>query len=56
MPLTEYINLHFSGNKSEFARHMGVTRQAVNKWIDGGWIIENKKLYSPQRNVPEREC
>lgn len=53
MSLTEYINTYFSGNRSEFARRMGKHPQQITKWINGGWIVVNHKLYSPRGDVPE---
>ncbi|EMH4161643.1 hypothetical protein RJ498_000859 [Pluralibacter gergoviae] len=53
MPLEQYITLYFDGNKSEFARHMSINRQQITKWINGGWIVVNHQLFSPQRDVPE---
>lgn len=53
LTLTDYIAIHHQGNQSDFARHMGVNRQQVTKWIKGGWIVVNGKLYSPQREIPE---
>ncbi|HDL6770593.1 TPA: hypothetical protein PXJ84_000028 [Yersinia enterocolitica] len=53
MELLEYIKLIFSGNQSEFARHMGVDRQKVQVWIKGEWIVVGNKLYAPRREVPD---
>lgn len=53
MSLTDYIAAYFGGNKSAFARHMGVNPQQVTKWINDGWIVDNHRLYSPRRDVPE---
>lgn len=53
MELIKYINLTFSGNQSEFARHMGVDRQKVQVWIKGEWIVVGNKLYAPRRDVPD---
>lgn len=55
MPLLDYINANFAGNQSEFARHMGVSRQKVNKWISDGWVVVGGMLYSPRRSIPEGE-
>lgn len=52
MSLAEYIDANFGGSKSEFARHMGVTRQKINDWLNGEWIVVNGKLYSPRRDIP----
>nr|WP_147195986.1 helix-turn-helix domain-containing protein [Pantoea sp. CCBC3-3-1] len=51
MPLTEYIAARFGGNQSEFARHVGVNRQQVTRWINEGFIVVDGILYSPRRNI-----
>lgn len=58
MQLKEFIDLQHGGNQAAFARHMGVDRQTVRKWIKAGWIYSSstKKLYSPQRDVPDTEA
>ncbi|HCF7883749.1 TPA: hypothetical protein NIU34_000917 [Klebsiella oxytoca] len=53
MTIEDYISLYFQGNKSAFARHMGVNPQQVTKWVNDGWIAKNHTLYSPRRTVPE---
>lgn len=59
MNLTNYIAAYFGGNKSAFARQMGVNPQQVTKWIKDKWIVDNHTLYSPRRplkpedSVPE---
>lgn len=54
LTLTDYIAIHHQGNQSDFARHMGVNRQQVTKWIKGGWLASDGMLYSPQREIPEK--
>ncbi|ASE84370.1 hypothetical protein EVY06_22000 [Citrobacter koseri] len=54
MQLKQYIDDHFGGNKSEFARVMGVRRDKPNRWISEGWIVVDGRLYSPQREIPEK--
>ena len=54
MPLIEYINLHFSGNRAAFARHMGKNRQQITKWLNDGWIVVGDKLYSPRQDIPQQ--
>lgn len=46
LPLNEYIDLHFGGNKAAFARSIGTTRQHVNKMLNGEWIVFKGKLWS----------
>ncbi|WP_407084669.1 hypothetical protein [Pluralibacter gergoviae] len=55
MPLKDYIDKHFGGNNAAFARAINVDRQQVRKWINDGWIVSGRKLYSVRRemmNVP----
>ncbi|WP_239670867.1 hypothetical protein [Vibrio variabilis] len=54
MKLEQFIERHFEGNQSWFARHMDVERQAVTKWINGGWIVVGGRLYSPKREVQKK--
>ncbi|EOH0527750.1 hypothetical protein ACLMVZ_002393 [Klebsiella aerogenes] len=51
--IDEYVDMYFNGNKSAFARHMGVNPQQVTKWVNDGWVVDNHTLYSPRRCVPE---
>jgi hypothetical protein len=52
MRLIDYIQQHYGGNQSAFARAMGVPRQQVTRWLVGEWIVYNGRLYSPFRPVP----
>lgn len=52
MNLLDHIAVHHGGNQSAFARAMGVPRQQVTRWLAGGWIVYNGRLYSPFREVP----
>lgn len=58
MPLTDYINLHFNGNQSDFARHMNKPRQKIQEWIRGEWIVveinNTIRLYSPRHEIPAK--
>lgn len=49
LKISDYIDLFFHNNKSEFARSMNVTPQQVTKWVNGGWVISGGKIYSPKR-------
>lgn len=55
MKLTEYIDKYFEGNKSEFARSEGVIPQQVHKWIAMECIVVEGVLYSPRRELKEKE-
>ncbi|ASV45071.1 helix-turn-helix domain-containing protein [Klebsiella phage LASTA] len=46
LPLKEYIDLNFAGNRAAFARSIGTTRQHVNKMLNGEWIVFQGKLWS----------
>lgn len=41
-----------TGKQVEFANAMGVNRQQVTKWVNGGWIVVDGILYAPKREVP----
>ncbi|EHJ9825988.1 hypothetical protein U0E17_000663 [Salmonella enterica] len=55
MKLTEYIEKHFNGNKAEFARHEGVLAPQVHKWIAMDCVVIDGVLYSPRRELKEKE-
>lgn len=57
MPLIEFINIHFGGNKAAFARHMStqekiVRPQKVQEWLNAEWIVVDDKLCSVRRDIP----
>ncbi len=52
MPLKNYIDKNYDGNQSAFARAVGRSRQQVQQWIDGNYIVIDGKLYSPRRDIP----
>ncbi|WP_226066767.1 helix-turn-helix domain-containing protein [Dickeya zeae] len=59
MRLTEYIEREFNGNRVEFAKLMGVTRQKVNDWLNSGWIVHINEdgtllLCSVKREIPRK--
>lgn len=53
MPLEEYIQKYFEGNKSAFASHCGVKPQQITQWINKGFIVVEHQLYSPRRELPK---
>lgn len=53
IPLAEYINRRFNGNRAEFARHMGVFPHKVSEWVKKGWVVVGGQLYGPRRGIPE---
>lgn len=55
MKLIDYIDKYYGGNKSEFARVNDVLPQAITKWIAGGYIVIDGVLYSPRRELKEKE-
>lgn len=55
MKLTEYIEKYHSGNKADFARVNEVTPQHVTKWVNGDYIVIDGVLYSPRRELKEKE-
>ena len=51
MKITDYINKHHSGNKSDFARANDVLPQQVTQWVNKGFIVLDGVLYSPRRDL-----
>ncbi len=51
MKLIEYIETHFNGNRTEFGHAQGVSKQQVNKWLAGGWLVIGDTLLSPKREL-----
>lgn len=55
MKLEDYIKLHYSDNKSEFAKACKVLPQQITKWINSEFIVVDHMLYSPRRSLPLSE-
>lgn len=51
MKLIEYIEKHYNGNKSAFAASQGCTKQMVQKWVNGEWLVVGDLLVSPKREL-----
>ena len=51
MTLEKYIENHFDGNKSEFAKAQNVHRQQVTRWVNEGFIVVSGQLFSPRRQL-----
>jgi hypothetical protein len=51
MPLIDYINLHYDGNRTRFAEAQGVKPQQVTQWIKNGFIVVDGALYSHRRTL-----
>lgn len=49
--LLEFIAEKYGGNKSEFARAQGVSRQQVNEWLVKKFIVFDGELYSRRRTL-----
>jgi len=47
MKITDYINQHHKGNKSDAARHFGVSRGLMQYWVRRGAIVNDGKVYLP---------
>ena len=43
--ISDYIEEHHNGNKSEFARIQGVKRQHVQYWCKGEYYVHDDKLF-----------
>ena len=55
MELMDYINKHFKGNQSAFARAQGCTKQHVQKWLKSGCMVFDDLLVSPRRELKKEE-
>lgn len=51
IPLKLYVDIHFNGSNTKFAKAQGVTRQQVNEWIVKGYMVSGDKLYSCRRQL-----
>ena len=54
MELIEYIETHFNGNRTAFGMAQGVSKQQVNKWLAGDFIVVNDRLYSGRRDLNKK--
>lgn len=48
IPLEEYIRIHFDGNKSAFAQHVGLYRQNVNSMLNKNYVVIGNTIYRPK--------
>ena len=55
MKLIDYIETHFDGNRSAFARAQGTTKQHVQKWLAGDWEVFGDTLVSVKRELKRKE-
>ena len=59
LPLGEYIEKYYGGNRAEFARVLvtatgkPVQKEQIYQWEGKGFIVWCGKLYSPRRDLPE---
>ena len=59
LPLGEYIEKYYGGNRAEFARGLvtangkPVQKEQIYQWERKGFIVWRGKLYSPRRDLPE---
>lgn len=55
MKLKDYIDQNFSGSQVEFAKFLGVTKQAVNRMIKSGYIVSGNAIFSKRFDLPKVE-
>lgn len=53
--LKEWIGSNFNGNQSAFASAQGVQPQQVTQWIQKEFIVVDRKLYSPRRELHDAQ-
>lgn len=51
MKLIEYINRYYGSNRTAFGDAQGVSKQQVNKWLAGDWMVIDDVLLSPKREL-----
>lgn len=51
MKLIDYIDKHYAGNKSAFARANGLAKQALTDMMKRDYIIINNNLYLKRREL-----
>lgn len=51
MSLSDYIEKHFGGDNTAFAKAQGVKPQQVTQWKNKGFIVVDHVLYSPRREL-----
>lgn len=53
--LREYIKKEFVGNQADFARDLDVAPSQITQWINKGFVVVNHTLYSPRRELKQKE-
>lgn len=51
MELKTYIDKYYGGNQTAFAKANSTTKQHVQKWLKGGWLVFGDNLVSPRREL-----
>ena len=51
MELIKYIEQHFNGSRTAFGDAQGVSKQQVNRWLTGDFIVIGNTLYSSRREL-----
>jgi len=49
--LRDYINREHGGSQSKFAEANGVKRPQVTQWLNKKFIVVDRVLYSPRREL-----
>ena len=48
IPLEEYIDVIFKGNKADFANAYGLYRQNVSKMLNKNYVVIDDMIYRPK--------
>jgi hypothetical protein len=51
MKLLDHIEKHYSGNQAAFAKAQKVKPPQITQWINKNYIVVDRVLYSPRREL-----
>ena len=54
MLLSDYIEKHYNGSRVDFAASQSTSKQQVNKWLSGQWLVIDGRLYSPKQELKDQ--
>ena len=52
--LAQYIDRHFNGHQSAFAKAQGVQRAQVTQWLKGEYFVSGNELLLKRRTLEKK--